>query len=358
MAIDEKNMEVTGKMVDRVVTVEMRWGGRGDRGAIVQLYDYASQKIYGGKSISLLAAQKLIDTVKPGDNVFLVTGFASLPNMPYGEDDGPLGIASLARAVKIGLNATPVIITGERDIEALRKTVEAAEVMILDHELAKATRVASGSSITFPAYGKEGKEESRKFAAKIIKEYKPTAAISVETVGPNKAGVKHFGAGYDAEASDKLPGVEYIFTEASAKGILTIGMMDGGNEIGSGTMEAGVRQFTPWADVCRCPCGQGTACAIKTDIIYPAAVSNWGAYGVTAMVAYLLGNADILQDTLVERRMLEACANAGGVDGVYGRARMSVDGIEYFTGEAMLTMLHGVIRSALKGAKIEGFGKK
>jgi len=332
--IDEKNLEITGMMVDRLLTTQMRWGGRSDRDIIPKLYDCACQK-YGGKPISLLAAQSLIDKVKTGDNVFLVTGTANLAHLPKGEDDGPPGIASLARAVRIGLGAVPILVAGNEDMDSICKSVEAGEVLVLDYEQAKATSSAAGAAVTFP-----------------------TAAISVEVVGPNKKGVKHFGAGYDMETMDKQSGVEYIFSEAGARGILTIGVIDQGNEIGCGTIEEDVRRITPYADVCRCPCGAGIACATKTDIVYPAAISNWGAYGITAMVAYLLGNPEILQDTYTERRILEACIRAGACDGVVGRTCMSVDSVDYLTGEAMLTMLHCIIRSALKGAKVDRFGKK
>ena len=356
--IDAKNLEITGMMVDRLLTVGMRWGGRGDRDIIPRLYDCACEKL-GGKPISLLAAQSLLDKVKPGDCVFLITGCATWPNLPKGEDDGPPGIASLARAVRLGLGAIPVIVTGPNDIDVVSKTVEAAEVMMVDYETAKVSSVMAGVSIVFPVFGKDkaGKEESRAFAAKVLDEYAPKVAITVETIGPNKKGISHFGSGYDMETRDKLPDLEYIFTEASAKGIFTIGVMDQGNELGSGTIEEDVRRITPWADVCRCPCEAGIACATKTDIVYPAAVSNWGAYGITAMVAYLLGKPEILQDTLTERRVLEACIRAGGIDGIYGRACMAVDSIDYLTGEALLTMLHGIIRSALIGAKVDRFGK-
>ena len=357
--IDAKNLEITSMMVDRLVTIGMRWGGRGDRDIIPKLYDCASQKL-GGKPISLVAAQSLLDKVKKGDTVFLVTGCATWPYLPKGENDGPPGVASLARAIRIGLGAIPIIVTGTNDIDPVCKTVEAAEVMMGDYETAKASSVMAGASIVFPTYGKDeaGKEESRAFAAKILDEYAPKVAITVETVGPNKKGISHFGSGFDLEAKDKLPDLEYIFTEASAKGIFTIGVMDQGNELGSGTIEEDVRRITPWADVCRCPCGAGIACNVKTDIVYPAAISNWGAYGISAMVAYLLGKTDILQDTLVERRLQEACIMAGGIDGVFGRACMSVDSVDYLTGEAMLTMLHTIIRIALIGAKVDRFGKK
>ena len=336
--------EIVAQMMDRLLTVEIRNADRDDRGLIPPLYESASKKL-DGKPVSLVAAQKMIDRIKPGDNVFLVTGFAYQPNMPFGEDDGPLGVASLARAIRIGLGATPIIVVGEADMTPVCKTVQSAGLLVLDHAQARATSLAAASAITFPS---EGKEESARFASSIIDQYAPKAVFSVETVGPNNKGIKHSGSGYNVEANGKLPGVEYIFYEANARGILTIGCIDGGNEIGSGTIEEDVRRLNPRGDMCRCSCKSGIACAVKTDIVFPASVSNWGAYGVTAMIAYLLGKKEILQDTYTERRMLDACALAGGVDGEIGEAILSCDGIDLLTGESLIIMLHKIIETGLK----------
>ena len=336
-------MEITAQNVDRLVTIEIRTPQRIGRGTIAQLYDTASKKL-GDKPISLLAAQKLIDAVKPGDNVFLITGFCSWPNMPFGEDDGPLGVASLARAIKFGLGATPIIVVGPGDMDPVCKTVRAAGLNVVEYDKAKASTTGTAAAITFPIVSKE---ESKKFAAKIIDEYAPRAALSVETVGPNKKGVKHFGSGRDIEASDKLPGLEYVFTEASGKNILTIGVMDLGNELGSGPLEAEVRKLVKYADVCQCPCGAGSVCSIESDIIFPASVSNWGAYAITAMVGYLLKNPGILQDEDTERRMLEACVMAGAIDGTEGRPVMSVDGVNVKAQQGLINMLHAIVENAL-----------
>ncbi len=56
---EDRNLEITGMMVDRLVTLGMRWGGRADRDIIPRLYDCACQKL-GGKPISLVAAQSLL----------------------------------------------------------------------------------------------------------------------------------------------------------------------------------------------------------------------------------------------------------------------------------------------------------
>ena len=196
----------------------------------------------------------------------------------------------------------------------------------------------------------EDESKSKQLAAKIIDECAPKAVLSVETIGPNKKGVKHSGAGYDTEAQGNLAGLEYLFYEAASRGILTIGVIDRGNEIGSGTIEEAVRKITPYADVCRCPCQAGTACAVKTDIVFPASVSNWGAYAISAMMGYLLKKPEILQDDDTERRMLEACIMAGAVDGIGGRPIMSVDGVGLKGQQGIINLLHAIIENALKGS--------
>jgi hypothetical protein len=86
---------------------------------------------------------------------------------------------------------------------------------------------------------------------------------------------------------------------------------------------------------------------VKADIVFPASISNWGAYAITAMVAYLLQKPEILQDEDTERRMLEACIMAGAIDGPVGRPVMSVDGVNLKAQQGLINMLHAIIENAL-----------
>ena len=342
-------MEETAKNIDRLATVGARYNGRSDRWLIPQLYDCAYRKL-GNKPPSMVAAQKLIEEIKSGDSIVLVSDFASYPNMPFGETDGPLGVASLARALRFGLNAVPVLVSGPRNIEAVHHTTKAAGLNIAEYSLAKETTSAAAAEVVFPIVDKD---ESREFAAKLIDEYAPRAIITVETAGLNSKGVKHFGAGADMEANDKLPGLEYLFYEASTRGIVTISCIDQGNELGSGTIEEDVRRLTPYGDVCRCPCKSGIACSVKTDIVFPAAISNWGAYAISAMLAFLLRKPEILQDVDTERQMLKACITAGACDGPTGKPIMLVDAVNPQAGEGMISLLHNIVENALIGSQID-----
>jgi hypothetical protein len=289
----------------------------------------------------------MVDTIKAKDRVILVDQFAYLPVMPYGETDGPLGVASLARAVSFGLGALPVIVTGPNDIDVASSTVQAAGVNVLEYDVAKEVTAAAAAKVTFPCVDKE---ESKKKAADIMDEFAPKAVISVETIGPNKKGIKHSGAGYNAEAKEPLPGLEYLFYEASQRNILTIAAIDRGNELGGGSIEEEVRRVTPNMNECRCPCGAGGACIVETDIVFPASISNWAAYAITAMIGCLLKKPQILQDEDTERRMLEACIMAGAIDGIGGGNVMSVDGVGLKGQQGVVNLLHAMIENALLGS--------
>ena len=336
-------MEVVAKNIDRLVTLELKLGGANDRGIVAPLYESACQKL-GGRSPSLVAAQRMMDEIGSGDNVFIIADFAAYPDMPYGETDGPLGVASLARAVKFGLDALPILVTSSRNMEPICDTTRAAGLNVLEYPVARETVSSAASSVVFPYVDDK---ESKKIAAAMLNEYSPKAVIAVEAIGPNKNGFKHRASGIDAEAKEKMAKLEHLFYEASEKGILTIGVIDKGNELGSGTIEEDVRKITPFADVCQCPCGAGIACSVKTDIVFPATISNWGAYGITAMLGFLLKKPEVLQDVLTERRMLDACITAGAVDGTTHSSIMSVDGVDYLGQEALVTILHGIIGNAL-----------
>src|SRR5262249_4605236 len=107
--------------------------------------------------------------------------------------------------------------------------------------------------------------------------------------------------------------------------LTTIGIGDGGNEIGMGKV--------PW-DVIRrnIPDGSVVACRVPTDYLIVAGVSNWGAYGLAAGVRRLRGAAPApeLFDLKREQVLLQVMVERGPlVDGVTGRPDVSVDGLSF-----------------------------
>lgn len=332
-------MQVIGEYVDRLVTVEMRPRNVPVRGIIRQLYESARGKS-GERPLTLLAAEKIMERVRKNDNVFISTGVGCLPRFPHGETDGPLGAASLARSISLGLEAKPLFVVGELDIDPVTHTAKAAGINIEEYDIVKGTR-NTGAIIPFPYED----EEAKKAAKELIDKYDPKALFTLETLGPNRRGIIHSALGFDMTSG--LPKLHHLFEEASKRGILTIAGIDCGNELGSGVIEDEVRRVTPYGDVCQCPCRSGNACVTKADITIPASTSNWAGYGISAMLSFLLKKPDLLQDPDTERRMLEACIMAGGVDGMTLRPIMMVDGTSDKTNQALVTMLHTIIENGL-----------
>ncbi|MBX7168425.1 MAG: DUF4392 domain-containing protein [Pirellulales bacterium] len=105
----------------------------------------------------------------------------------------------------------------------------------------------------------------------------------------------------------------------------TIAAIDGGNELGSGTI--------PWetlrAAIDRGPSGQ-VVCRVPTDATLVCGVSDWGGYALAVGLAAELGRAATLaeRDLDAQRALIETIVRrTGAVDGVTCEAQATVDGL-------------------------------
>lgn len=343
--------EILSEYIDRLCTVEMRFQGsltsrardsRLPRGTILKLYEAAREQ--QRHPLTYLAARGLLDKVHKGDTVIIAEGFLAPPWVPKGETDGPIGAASLARLVNIALDANPVLLTEDKSFEPLVAACEAAGVSILDFESVK-KRPHAGYVEGFP-YNEDEAKESAKV---LIEKLQPSAIITLEKLGPNSKGVIHSVTGRDFTSFHAK--VHHLIHEAKRSGILTIGIGDGGNEIGFGMIHEDVKKIIPFGDVCQCPCGSGVATVTPTDILVVAAVSNWGAYGLEASMAAILEKPELVHGVDMEKRMVERCAAAGGVDGVYGSQIPFVDGTPLEVQTSLMAMLKTMVKNFME--KIE-----
>jgi hypothetical protein len=85
-----------------------------------------------------------------------------------------------------------------------------------------------------------------------------------------------------------------------------------------------------------------------TDVLISASVSNWGAYGIAAQLAYELKKPDCFQTEEMEDFMLRQCVAAGGTDGAYAAQVLYVDGTSARTQRALVAMLQEIIENGLK----------
>lgn len=307
---------IVGDAVDRLITIEMRPLGV-PRGVIPRLYQRVRDAV--GESLTLRAARRLSD-LPAGAKVFIATGAGAADILPKGETDGPLGAAALARILVQGIGASPVIVTTAGYDEPIAAALDAyethAEILTLapDADLDSATAIA----------------------VNWLDRYRPLAAIAIEQKGAAEDGKFHFMTARECTVDARL---DRLFVLARARNLLTIGIGDGGNEIGFGSFVTAVRETHPH--------GATIACTIPTDELVVAAISNWGAYGVEAMLAFLLHRPELLHSAEMGIRAMQACAAAGAGDGIYTEPIPFEDGQPAPIHDALVTMLRQIITNGL-----------
>jgi hypothetical protein len=331
------NMEILAESLETLCTVEMTSVGPG-RGIVRPLFEAASEA-QGGFPM-LRAARSLVERVEPGSIVILSTGIVIPDFMPYGESDGPPGIAALAWILAAGLNATPLILCESETVGPLKATIEALGLPVRSLEAACRLPIA----VAIQEFT-EDDARAPGMAKDMLDELGPAAVIVSEKLGVNRVGVPHTSTG--KPLSGKRARLEVLVELARASGITTIGVGDNGNEIGFGLIPEAVERFKPYGKTCQCACGSGLASANATDHLIVATVSNWGCYGLTAMVAGLINRPDLIPDSSLGMSMIRACAAAGAVDGANAMQSVSVDGIPAQVEAAMLDMMIVIVKMGL-----------
>jgi hypothetical protein len=338
-------LETIGENADRLCSLELRPGGP-FHGVVHPLYRAAREEL--GEPLSLAAARRIAEAVSPGDFVLLATGAGSKLHLPQGETDGPLGAIALARVIKDGLGATPIILTEADYVENVVATALGNGLRVRPREEAREI-VASIAVEAFPVED----DAARVAASQLFEQATPTAVIAVEKIGPNAAGVSHSATGLPVD--DGRARIEFVVREANQRGVLTVGVGDNGNEIGFGRIHAAVQEIKEYGRVCQCPCGAGLAAIDRTDVMVVAGTSNWGAYAIEACLAAVIDRPDLIHGADAEEAMLRANVQAGGLDGTSGRAELTVDGTSLEVQQALNSLFRAVVQHGLGGPIVRAF---
>jgi D-glutamate cyclase len=241
----------------------------------------------------------------PEAAICVVTGFyIANADPPAGETDGPLGALFLARALTpLGIRVS--LATDPFCCAALQAGVNAA-----------------GLSSSVPILRLDGDQD-----ASLFSDLPPlTHLIALERVGPTRAGRCYSMRGRDITAH--MAPAHLLFERNPGNGragLTTIGIGDGGNEIGMG-------KISPKVIGRNVPNGELIACRVVTDHLIVCGVSNWGAYALAAGVALLRGArlAPSLFDANKEREYLQIMGEQGSlVDGVTAQPTVTVDGLSF-----------------------------
>ena len=318
-------------LIDRIVCLDI--GARGVAG----LFEPARALV--DEPMSLSAARHLSE-LSAGDTVFIITGSLTRAGVSpdIAENDGPIGSAVLARSLSHGFNAIPVIVVDASIKDRVARIVEFAGLNVVSHEQAKvATSLPRFTGVAVMENGAIDDQEAQDAAERLLEVYAPKTVIACERAGLSADGTYRNALGQDYSAGrEKL---DYIVKGAQNAGIPTIGIGDGGNEIGMGAVKNAVAEHIPHGDV---------LCAkMATDVLIPAGVSNWGCYAVAAALAILQHNPSLAHTPEAERRLLDFSPSAGLVDGMSGMLDATADGMQPDVHASVVELLSQTVRRAL-----------
>ncbi len=330
--IDEKNWTVKlGENIDRLLTIDIT-----GRGVIGELYQSARSK-QGDLPLTYLAAQGLIDRVHKGDRVVIATGMVIQPwRCP--EQDGPIGMATLARALVLGIGAKPVIVTEPSFVPVMEKCLQAAGLNICALERLEELPTAA-AVVGFPVDIAEAQTVSQQ----LLDRHDPKALISIERAGANEFGEYHGAMGKSLTAWSAK--IDVLFEQAKARGALTIGIGDGGNELGCGLIRETVIAQVPLAAKCKCPCGGSIVPRFIPDILVIACISNWGAYGIEALLSAIVGDPIVLHSAQTEERVEGAAAFAGANNDGPGLLDPGADAVPMLIHSHLMDILAFLVRT-------------
>ena len=346
IALRESAIRSITEGIDHLITLPVfNWDNMLASIPMVELYD-ALRKKYG-KSPLTYAGEKSKEYVKKGDIVAITTGFI-VSTMDVIESDGPVGAATLARAISIGLGATPVMIVEESHVESMKPICMAAGLKIYPVENVK----SSPHRIAVTGFPKDN-AKAKAAAEEIMRTLNPSALISVECSDHNSKGVYHRANGTDTSAHQAK--FSALYDLAYHSNVFTLGIGDFGNEIGMANLSEAITRLLPSHANCKCGCGGGIVGTTKTHATIIANISNWGAYGLEAALALQLRNSEIMHDTPTETRVLEETARAGYVDPVIGFVEPSADGASLEITRDLVHLLRSMVRLPESQAFREAF---
>jgi len=368
----------------------------GKRGiaAIIPPFLFSQMQSTHGKSHLECAAQAMLTC----NHAVIITGFpCMLDYSPPTETDGPLGALCLARCL-VAMGKKVHIITDECNEEVLLACTAASGVMSMGTEgRGKCLPLLELESFPpMPSFTAEDNERLMELGLRA------DLVIAIERPGPCADGryltmtgrdMSHMcapldellqpegaksvfgqdlsmdmlGGGGCGEGLTSAPSTSAAAESAAATGniyipgsnctashrrAVSIGIGDGGNEVGMGAVYDRILSST-------IPLAETIACVVPTDHLLVSSVSNWGGYALAAAAAMLatLSNSSSLYGMGVgsalnaclpsadeEMNMCVRLVGAGARDGRTGRQELMVDGMPMQTS---LDILEGIKRLAM-----------
>ncbi|MEZ4730741.1 MAG: DUF4392 domain-containing protein [Caldilineaceae bacterium] len=176
-------------------------------------------------------------------------------------------------------------------------------------------------------------------ADRFLREVQPKALIAVEMPGKAADGFAHTASGR-AIVDEHLAKAD-PFELAQARGVLRIGLGDGGNELGMGNLRDTLARLSPL--------GETIAAVAESDVPVVGASSNWAAYAIGVCLE-ALGGATRVNRSIDLAGIIRRCAEEGAIDGISSRPEAKVDGTPISMNLGLIEMMSWVVDVALAEA--------
>ena len=170
---------------------------------------------------------------------------------------------------------------------------------------------------------------SHEVARDLLDRIGPTALIAIERCALTRSGTYLNMRGQDISAHTAR--LDHLFRQHPH----TVGIGDGGNEIGMGNLAPRI------PEVATLPDDPAVTCTTRLVI---ASVANWGAYGVLAALSRLTGR-NLLPRPVDESACVRQLVALGAVDGVTGVADCTVDSFTLSENVAVLDRLNALLEA-------------
>ena len=254
------------------------------------------------------AASFILDNC--GDNngtALITTGFFIL-SAQAPETDGPPGAVALAKALHF-LGFDVVYVTDKYTTPLLTSDIvgqdRVLEFPITDHR------------------------SSRQFAQRLLAEVQPSILISIERCG--LCGNRRYLNMAGKDITEYTAKIDYLFLDREN----TLGLGDGGNEIGMGNLA----RHIPGVDTL--PDDPARTTVSKLVI---ASVSNWAGYGLVTALSRL-SDHNLLPSVEWEKEIISDMVVRGAVDGVSAERKCAVDNFDLEQNAWALTQLHKLLKA-------------
>lgn len=329
--MDKKIATAVGKSLDHLLLADLTF-----RQAVPTLYDAAGERY--DYPLVMASASKIVERCKPGDRVMILTGWPSRSWLfsDLTETDGPVGAVVMARILEEALGCVPIIGCLESLKPHLGACLRGAGLIWGTTDQALRSKpgppsAAVGAVVGIPQTVSE--------TQKLLNDVNPSAIIAIEIPGPGVDGNFHTVSGRQIPI-DEVPRADLIFLEGKRRGVLTVGIGDGGNELGMGALRERALDAIPYGD--------RVLSTIDADAVVVASNSNWGAQGLAAAILALANRVDVFARVDVQR-IVNISSDLGAIDGLSARVDRAVDGTPAAMSQHLWNMMELGVKSAIEG---------